>query len=75
MKVEAHCIDVLGCVVLLSGCHPVSGSLMEDLQITEAEAEALRITAEQWGCRESRCSAHTMNSCAPSWSLRSPMGR
>jgi hypothetical protein len=27
MKVEALCLDVLGRLVLLSGCHPVSGSL------------------------------------------------
>ena len=32
---------------------------MEDLQITEAEAEALRITAEQWGLsREQVLGAH-----------------
>jgi len=37
---------------------------MADLQITEEEAEALRITAEQWGLKRSKSWGRTMSFCA-----------
>jgi hypothetical protein len=48
---------------------------MADLQITQDEADALRITAEQWGLRENRSSVHITSSCGRSLALPWPMAR